>query len=83
MTDKQIIIDGVNVAECVYRAEEKCILKDDECCFFPNCDHKQKEKYKNALKEIKEIVEQGVKIHDDIIVSKQILQKIKECEVDK
>ena len=40
-------------------------------------------KLKQNLEEIKEIVEQGVKIHDDIIVSKQILQKIKECEVDK
>ena len=41
------------------------------------------DRYKQTLAEIKEIVEQGVKIHDDIIVSKQILQKIKECEVDK
>ena len=38
-------------------------------------------KLKQNLEEIKEIVEQGVKIHDDIIVSKQILQKIKECEM--
>lgn len=30
------------------------------------------------LAKIKENVEQGVKIHDDIIVSKQILQKINE-----
>lgn len=148
MTNKQIIIDGVNVAECVYRAEEKCILKDDECCFFPNCHYKnwqrkeqeceklkldlieakahkdylnnlalsetlnlvsekldqlkaeneilekdkanldviketlkvQFKQLKQNLEEIKEIVKQGVKIHDDIIVSKQILQKIKECE---
>ena len=34
--------------------------------------------YKQTLTEIKEIVEQGVKVHDDIIVSKQILQKISE-----
>lgn len=33
-----------------------------------------------TLTEIKEIVEQGVKIHDDIIVSNQILQKISEVE---
>ena len=38
--------------------------------------------YEKTLIEIKEIVKQGVKIHDDIIVSKQILQKISECEVD-
>ena len=35
-------------------------------------------KFKQTLTEIKEIIEQGVKIHDDIIVSKQILQKISE-----
>ena len=42
-------------------------------------------KYCDLLKiltEIKEIIKQGVKIHDDIIVSKQILQKISECEVE-
>lgn len=40
----------------------------------------ENEKLEQTLTEIKEIVEQGVKIHDDIIVSKQILQKISECE---
>lgn len=39
-------------------------------------------KLKQTLIEIKEMIKQGVKIHDDIIVSKQILQKISECEVD-
>ena len=38
--------------------------------------------YEKTLIEIKEIVKQGIKIHDDIIVSKQILQKISECEVE-
>lgn len=38
----------------------------------------ENEKLKQTLAEIKDIVEQGVKIHDDIIVSKQILQKISE-----
>ena len=38
--------------------------------------------YEKTLIEIKEIIKQGVKIHDDIIVSKQILQKIRECEVE-
>ena len=35
-----------------------------------------------TLVEIKEIVKQGVKIHDDIIVSNQILQKISEVVND-
>ena len=34
--------------------------------------------YEKTLIEIKEIIKQGVKIHDDIIVSKQILQKARE-----
>lgn len=38
--------------------------------------------YEKTLIEIKEIIKQGVKIHDDIIVSKQILKKINECEVE-
>ena len=38
--------------------------------------------YEKTLIEIKEIIKQGVKIHDDIIVSKQILQKINECGVE-
>ena len=38
--------------------------------------------YEKTLIEIKEIIKQGVKIHDDIIVSKQILQKISECGVE-
>ena len=36
--------------------------------------------YENAFAEIKEIIKQGVRIHDDIIVNKQILQKISEVE---
>ena len=35
-------------------------------------------KLKATLAEIEETIKQGVKIHDDIIVSKQILQKISE-----
>lgn len=38
--------------------------------------------YEKTLIEIKEIIKQGIKINDDIIVSKQILQKISECEVE-
>lgn len=44
--------------------------------------HKEADKFKQTLIEIKEMIKQGVKIHDDIIVSKQILQKISECEVE-
>lgn len=34
--------------------------------------------YNQALIDIEEILKQGIKIHDDIIVSKQILQKARE-----
>ena len=37
-------------------------------------------KLRETLAEIKEIIEQGVKIHDDIIVSKKVLQIIDEVE---
>ena len=36
--------------------------------------------YNQALIDIEEILKQGIKIHDDIIVSKQILQKAREVE---
>lgn len=44
------------------------------------CNKKSDEidKYKQALEEIKDILNKGAKIHDDIVVNKQILQK---CEV--
>lgn len=38
------------------------------------------DKYTQALIDIEEILKQGIKIHDDIIVSKQILQKAREVE---
>ena len=50
---------------------------DNICC---TCQNLERYKLKQTLTEIKEIVEKGVKIHDDIIVSKQILQKISEVE---
>lgn len=70
-------------------AEEELYLKNKECENWESlCWHADKQidelqaendKYIKALRDIKEIIEQGVKIHDDIIVSKQILQK---CEVN-
>ena len=40
----------------------------------------ENDKFKQTLYEIKELIEQGVKIHDDIIISKQILQVISEVK---
>ena len=121
MTDKQIIIDGVDVSKCEYwsgselgycniglwandgthicECEIDCLYKqlkrkEKECEELKkaeeydsryndmqaeiDCGNAIVEKYHKCLIEIKEIIEQCVKIHDDIIVSKQILQKISE-----
>lgn len=55
MTDKEQIIDGVDVSKC--KQHRKCILPDNIgckiddmlCCDKPNCDYKQlqKEKFEN------------------------------------
>ena len=85
MEDKQVIINGCNVRGCPsYMENGECINENvysDYCKACPNCKYKleqQLDNLKQTLTEIKEIVKQGIKIHDDIIVSKQILQKINE-----
>ena len=130
MTDKQIIIDKVDVSGCEYlytdsRYNDKCCSasiggdslckpsemicvkyvehlkeqlkrKEQECEELKRqykelgqCSKRMKEyfekeketlsnrflKLKQILAEIKEIIEQGVKLHDNIIVNKQLLQK--------
>ena len=108
MNDKQIIINGCDVSECIsldkyytpncteefidcalsglyeYQDEYKRTCKENPNCYYKQLKRKEQEseKYKQTLAEIKEIIKQGVKIHDDIIVSKQILQQIRECEVE-
>ena len=65
MTDKQIIIDGVDVAGCVRLQDDKisCDLSG-ECKGWGNCYYKQLkrkeqecEKYEQILAEIKEVAE--------------------------
>ena len=66
--------DGVDVSRCVYRAEEKCILKDDECCFFPNCDYKNWQRKEQECEFLKNITTlQSKDIHD----KKQQLNQLK------
>ena len=64
MSRKPIIVDGVDVSGCTYRAEEKCILKDDECCFFPNCDYKNWQRKEQECEEWKHQAELGVDTTD-------------------
>lgn len=70
MTDKEIIIDGVNVSECGFLWKEitnnMCQSfkeADSECLYNPNCYFKQRkrkeqecEEYKQALDEIENIL---------------------------
>ena len=80
-------VDDIENLEKAYKAkEQECEeLKkqvDITQMFLDACNNSC-EHYKQTLIEIKEIIKQGVKIHDDIIVSKQILQKISEVENDR
>ena len=96
MTNRQIIIDSVNVAGCVRLQDDEisCDL-GGECKGWGNCYYKQLkrkeqecEKLEQTLTEIKEIAEtislpMGTGNGGNrVILAKQILQKISECEVE-
>lgn len=90
MTDKQVLIDGVDVNRCRFYNDRNgyCdACKDDidgasftKCTSEDNCYYKQKEKYKNALKEIKEIAKPYYTLGSKNSPVAQILQKINEVE---
>ena len=121
MTDKQMIIDDVDVSKCNYfnntdksYCEECCsefgcaICNDRPNCYYKQLARKEQEcdelkhevelmmdcasckvdEYKQTLTEIKEIAEtislpMGTgKSCNRVILAKQILQKISECEVE-
>ena len=98
MENKEIIIDGVDVAECEdygYRGKAGywCHNYDEPCTDYPNCNYKQlkrKEQEREKLKQTRiEIKEIAIGIMDDDLEessayydAKQILQKISECEVE-
>lgn len=73
----EVMLENKKLKDALKAKEQECEeLKKNNC---EQCKHLELYmKLKATLTEIKEIMEQGVKIHDDIIVSKQILQK---CEV--
>ena len=64
------------------RKEQECEELKHKVELMMDCASCKVDEYKQTLAEIKGIIKQGVKIHDDIIVSKQILQQIRECEVE-
>ena len=125
MTNKQIIIDGIDVSGCIYFKMNNKMPMCRACnsglgtpyceyhkdCYYKNWKRKEQEceelkeatdgllkiqyqlansctKYEQTLAEIKEIAEQislpmGIgKSSNRVILAKQILQKINECEVE-
>ena len=98
MTDKQIIIDGVDVSGCENALQGKhtilCASNEDRalCDANKNCLYKKYkrkeqecEELKQTLAEIKEIAKNAYdEFGNDVygISPKQILQKISECEVN-
>ena len=92
MKDKQIIIDGVDITKCEFCDYENyeypmCEQKRKrnelsiKCELRQNCHYKQKEKYKNALKEIREmlqIIMETNKVYPLQTNLDKILQKINE-----
>ena len=90
MTDKQIIIDGVNVAGCIRLQDDEisCDLggecKGWENCYYKQLKRKEQEcnKLKQTLTEIKEICRFNFTMTITNLLAKTILQKISECEVE-
>lgn len=60
MTDKQIIVNGVNVSGCNYYADGKCTnsqMIQSNCKNVAVCYYKEYKRKEQILKEIKEILE--------------------------
>ena len=95
---KEIIIGGVNVAECEFLRNciipdnYGCKIDDSLCCDIGNCYYKQlkrleKDNYKQALEEIREILRDNIKlrtkgleveIHPEHIFLIEIYNKVNE-----
>lgn len=78
---EEIIIDGVNVAECCYKDGVICRLNlpcGMECCDNPNCYYKQLKRLEQENKELKE-EKQTIKSYLGID-SKTILERLEELD---
>ncbi len=56
MTDKQIIIDGVDVKKCVYHESGYCTISKEAycyCCDKPNCHYKNWQRKEQECEELK------------------------------
>ena len=75
MTDKQIIIDNVDVKKCVYHESGYCSINKQAycyCCDNPNCHFKQ---LKRKEQECEELKEQLIQCDDNIIVDCEYSKK--------
>ena len=85
MTDKEIIIHGVDVSKC--KQHRKCILPDNIgckiddmlCCDKPNCNYKQlqKEKFENLNN--RQIVQSAENL---IYENSELIKNLKEKEIE-
>ena len=86
MTDKQIIIDGVDVSGCPYYidSEGSCSSQDCECikCIHNVCFYKDYKAKEQECEELKEAIDRLLKIQyqlaDSCTKYEQTLTKIKE-----
>ena len=81
MTDKQIIIDGVNVAGCEdygYRGKAGywCHNYDEPCTDYPNCYYKQLKRAEKRIIELNETIQAKEQECEEL--KKQLYQNFKE-----
>ena len=90
MTDKQIMIDGVDVSGCCYfdyendGYEDSCYIHQNECsaqnCYYKQLKRKEQECSFNTLKIIalQEALEQYETENDQLKRKEEIIEKLKE-----
>ncbi len=81
MTDKEVIINGIDVSKCVFNYSEICCEIDDEYCFKDNnCYYKQLKRKEQECEELQEKIKKYSKINEqdtkDFAKYKQALDEI-------
>lgn len=78
MTDKQMIIDGVDVSECEYYDKNKqlltCVCEEYPCSECHNCYYKQLQRKEQKLDKIKEYCKPKVMMNGTANVILQIIE---------
>ena len=91
MTDKEIIIDGVDVSKCIHYKNKSCIadycltdmpFDEAKCKLNPNCYFKQLKRKEQECEEInlrnERLVVEKYTMNEEILKLKQALDEIKE-----